>query len=129
AADVRDQIGNLLPADTPLVTPAERAADLQLRLFEYDYAHDQTHNLGWLGANLQIAQIKAAIGADQYAAIFGGQTDVPSVLDRMAPALTPNLGIIVDDILANPAASLTALGNNLPLAIQDIEMPTMFAAI
>ncbi|MGH3560756.1 MAG: hypothetical protein ACRDTN_02835, partial [Mycobacterium sp.] len=117
-----------LPVDTPTVTPAERAADLQDRLFAYDYAHDQAHGIAWVGANIEEDQLKAALGPDQLNAIFGGQQDVPSVLDRMIePALVPNPGTIGHDILTDPQGGLTALMNNIPLAIQDIELPTILA--
>ncbi|MGH3562924.1 MAG: hypothetical protein ACRDTN_14315 [Mycobacterium sp.] len=128
AADVHDEIGNLLPADTPIVTPEEYAAIFQERLFDYDYALDQTHNLAWVGVNLVLDQLKAAMGADQFTELFGGQTDVPSVLDRMTEsALIPNLGTVAHNILTDPQGSLTAIMNNLPLAIQDIELPTILA--
>ncbi|HET9875857.1 MAG TPA: DUF1214 domain-containing protein [Mycobacterium sp.] len=128
-ADVKNDIGTLLPADTPLVTAAERIADLQERLFEYDYALNQSHNIAWVGANLQIDQVKAALGADQFHQIFGGQTDVPSVLDRLTPALSPHLVTIGGDILAHPFGSLTAIVNNLPLALKDIELPAVLALL
>ncbi|MGH3560675.1 MAG: hypothetical protein ACRDTN_02425, partial [Mycobacterium sp.] len=124
-ADVRSD----LPADTPIVTPAERAADLQDRLFEYDYVHDQNHGISWLGANLEYDQVKAAIGAGQFNEIFGGQTAVPSILDRLTPALSPNLVTVAHDILTDPHGSLTAIINNLPLAVKDIELPTVLAVL
>lgn len=68
-ADVREY----LPADTPVVTPAEYAAGLKERLFEWDYAHDQNVDKGWLGANLEFGQFKAAMGTDEFSGIFGGQ--------------------------------------------------------
>jgi hypothetical protein len=126
-ADVR----SALPADMPVVTPTERAVDLQGRLLDWGYAHHQDHGLAWLAGNLEIDQIKAAMGADQFNEIFGGQTtlfgvpqDVPSVLDRMTDAsLAPNLATLGNDILANPLGSVSALINNLPLALKDIELP------
>jgi hypothetical protein len=125
-ADVR----NDLPADTPTVTPAERAADLQERLLEYDYREDQTHNMGWVTNNLEYDQIKAAMGADHFNQVFGGQQDVPSVLDRLlSPALSPNLTTVAHDILTNPDDSLSAIINNLPLAAKDIDLPIVLAAL
>jgi hypothetical protein len=133
-AQVTTQVVNVadvkqyLPVDTPIVTPAERATDLQDRLFEFDYAHDQAHGIAWVGANVEYDQIKAALGPDQLHAIFGGQQDVPSVLDRLTdPALIPNLGTIGHDLLTDPLGGLTALINNVPLAIQDIELPVILA--
>ncbi|MEB3048604.1 hypothetical protein KV112_02440 [Mycolicibacter sp. MYC123] len=125
--DVAD-VKQYLPADTPIVTPAERATDLQGRLFEFDYAHDQAHGIAWVGANIEYDQIKTALGPDQFQAIFGGQQDVPSVLDRMTdPTLIPDLGTVGHQLLSDPQASLTALINNVPLAIQDIELPMILA--
>lgn len=128
-ADVKNEIGNFLPADTPIVTAAERAADLPERLFEYDYALNQSHNMSWIGANLQIDQVKAAMGADQFHEIFGGQSGVPSVLDRLGPELTPNLVNVANHMMADPGASLTALMNNLPLAVKDVELPTVLTLL
>ncbi len=128
-ADVKNEIGSFLPADTPIVTAAERAADLPERLFEYDYALNQSHNMSWIGANLQIDQVKAAMGADQFHEIFGGQSGVPSVLDRLGPELTPNLVNVANHMMADPGASLTALMNNLPLAVKDVELPTVLTLL
>ncbi|SRX92230.1 hypothetical protein MSP7336_00455 [Mycobacterium shimoidei] len=132
-ADVREE----LPADTPLITPAERAADLQERLFEWDYAHHQNNGLAWLAGNLEYNQIKAAMGAEQFNEIFGGQTtvfgvpqDVPSVVDRLtSPELIPNIVTIVNAMLADPENTLTAIINNVPLAIKDIELPVIFSVL
>ncbi|WP_343710480.1 hypothetical protein [Mycobacterium sp.] len=126
-----------LPADTPTVTPAQYAADAQLRLFEWDYTHDQNENIGWLGSNLEYDQIKAALGPQTYADIFGGQSTqygapqfVPSVLDRLIdPSLTPNLFTIIHDIVADPHGAFLALQDNLSLAVNDIEMPTILALL
>lgn len=132
-ADVR----SALPADMPVVAPAERAADLQERLLDWGYAHHQDHGLAWLAGNLEIGQIKAAMGAEEFNEIFGGQTtlfgipqDIPSVLDRMTdPALAPNLATLGNDMLANPLGSMSALINNLPLALKDIELPIILTAL
>ncbi|KAA8957036.1 hypothetical protein [Mycobacterium sp.] len=124
-ADVR----NYLPADTPVVTPEEYAADFNERLLEYDYVHDQNGGLGWLGANLRYDQVNAAMGPDQFHEIFGGQTGVPSILDRLTPTFSPDLVTLAHDVVTNPGGSLTAIINNLPLAIQDVELPTVLAAL
>ncbi|WP_329780088.1 hypothetical protein [[Mycobacterium] nativiensis] len=125
-ADVR----NALPDDMPTVTAAERAVDLQLRLFEYGYAQDQFLGPGWVTAHLELDQIKNAIGADEFSQIFGGQVDVPSVLDRLTdPALVPDVSALGHAVFANPVGSLSALINNLPLAVKDIEMPMVLAAL
>jgi len=124
-ADVR----NYLPADTPVVTPEEYAADFHERLLEYDYAHDQNDGLGWLGANLRYDQVNAAMGPDRFHEIFGGQSDVSSILDRLAPTLSPDLVTLAHDVVTDPGGSLTAIINNLPLAIQDVELPTVLAVL
>lgn len=126
-ADVRQN----LPADTPTVTPAEYAANLKKRLFEYNYFHDQNNTpVGWVTANLENDQIKAAIGASTYNQIFGSQNSVPSVLDRLLnPALTPDYLPLVGAILADPSRSLSAIIRNLPLAAQDIMAPAVLAVL
>lgn len=134
--DVAD-VKQYLPADTPTVTPAEYAADAQLRLFEWDYTHDQNENIAWLGANLEYDQIKAAVGPQMFAEIFGGQStqyglpqDVPSVFDRMLnPALIPNPLTLVKDTVANPVGSLIALKDNLSIAVNDVTMPTLLSLL
>lgn len=126
-----------LPDDTPAVTAAERAADVQQRLFEWDYTHDQNEDIGWVGANLEYDQIKAALGPQVFTEIFGGQStqygapeQVPTVLDRMTdPSLIPNLATILDDIKADPSGALLAIKDNLSLAVKDIEWPTVLAAL
>jgi hypothetical protein len=126
-----------LPTDTPTVTPAEEAADAQLRLFEWDYTHDQNENTAWLGSNLEYDQIKSAVGPQVFDEIFGGQStqygaaqDVPTVLDRMTdPSLIPNASTLFDDIQTDPTGSLLALKDNLSIAANDIEMPTVLAAL
>jgi hypothetical protein len=130
AADVKSEIGNLLPADTPIVTPEERAADLTERLLEYDYSRDQAYSSGWVTNHLEIDQIKNAMGADQFDKVLGGQTDVPSVLDRMTDsALVPDLGTVVNSVLADPQGALTASVENFPLLVQDIQLPMALAAL
>ncbi|HEX7323558.1 MAG TPA: hypothetical protein VF299_11645 [Mycobacterium sp.] len=125
-ADVRSD----LPADTPVVTAAERAAELQERLFDYDYRTDQLLGPGWVTSNLELDQVKDAVGVAQFDKIFGGQTDVPSVLDRMTEStLMPNLSTLGHDISANPQDSLSAVMQNVPLLVKDIDMPIILAEL
>jgi len=125
-ADVKDY----LPADMPKVTPEEYAALVQERLLEHDYFFHQSSNINWLWDNLQIGQIKAAIGVDAFDKLFGGQDNVPSVIDRMTSTeLGPNWGNVFSNVLANPEGSFNALINNLPLAIKDVELPTVLAGL
>jgi hypothetical protein len=126
-ADVRQN----LPADTPTVTPAQYAANLKERLFEYNYVHDQNNvPTGWVTANLENDQIKAAIGTSTYNQIFGSQTKAPSVLDRaLNPALTPDYLSLAKTFFADPSRGLSAIVSNLPLAAQDIMAPTVLAVL
>ncbi|MEB3023941.1 hypothetical protein [[Mycobacterium] crassicus] len=124
-------VSQYLPADTPTVSAAEYAALIHDRLLEYGYAMDQSHDpQGWVTANLEYAQIKAAVGADQFNTIFGGQQDVPSVLDRLtSPALSPDFGAVGRDFMANPSGSLAAIVENWPLVMKDIELPAVLAVL
>ncbi|KIU15082.1 hypothetical protein TL10_20745 [Mycolicibacterium llatzerense] len=125
-ADIRDA----LPADTPVVTPTQRKAELRQRLLEWGYSLHQNNNLGWITSNLELDQIKAAVGQDAFNQIFVGQTGVPSVLDRMtSAALMPNVSAVAHALLANPAGSLSAVVNNLPLVINDIGLPMVLAVL
>lgn len=126
-ADVK----NYLPADTPTVTPAERVVDFQDRLLEYDYKVDQDHNSGWVTENLEAEQIKAAIGTNEFDKLFGSQSNVPSVLDRMTdPSLMADPTTVIHDMLSNkPSESLSAIVQNIPVLLQDIEMPAVLAAL
>lgn len=125
-ADVRDA----LPDGMPTVTAAERAADLQLRLFEYGYAQNQFLGPGWVTAHLELDQIKNAIGGEEFSQIFGGQADVPSVLERLTDsALIPDMGALGHAVVADPGGSLSAIVNNLPLLIKDVGMPMNLAAL
>ncbi|MEB3033253.1 hypothetical protein [[Mycobacterium] nativiensis] len=125
-SDVKDY----LPADMPTVTPQEYAALAQERLLEYGYSFHQSSNINWLWDNLQIGQIKAAIGDDTFDKLFGGQDSVPSILDRMTSAeLGPNWAGVFNNMLAHPEGSFNALLNNLPLAIKDVELPSVLAGL
>lgn len=125
-SDVKDY----LPADMPTVTPQEYAALAQERLLEYGYSFHQSSNINWLWDNLQIGQIKAAIGADTFDKLFGGQESVPSIFDRMTSAdLGPNWVNVFNNVLAHPEGSFNALLNNLPLAIKDVELPSVLAGL
>lgn len=121
-----------LPADTPTVSTTQRAADNKERLLEYNYKYSQySHPTGWVTANLEIDQVKDAIGAEEFNNVFGSQSNVPSVLDRaiLDPSLTPNLLPLVTTFLTNPLRSLGAIVNNLPLIIQDIVTPMVLATL
>ncbi|MDD7811410.1 hypothetical protein PP713_02365 [Mycobacterium sp. CSUR Q5927] len=125
-ADVRDH----LPADMPLVSAAERAADLQERMLEYFYVQHQDYDSGWITANLEYGQIKEAVGAEQFNEIFGSQQDVPSVLERLtSPALGPDTAAVLQAVMVDPAGSMSALINNLPLAIKDVTLPMILAVL
>jgi hypothetical protein len=122
-------VSQYLPADTPTVTPAEYATEAQQRLFDYDYRQDQLLGPGWVTSHLELDQVKEAIGAQQFNAIFGGQTDVPSIADRLtSPALIPDLQTIGHDIATTPVAdTLSAVIQNVPLFAKDVEIPAVLA--
>jgi hypothetical protein len=122
-------VSQYLPADTPTVTPAEYATEAQQRLFDYDYRQDQLLGPGWVTSHLELDQVKEAIGAQQFNAIFGGQTDVPSIADRLtSPALIPDLETIGHDIATTPVAdTLSAVIQNVPLFAKDVEIPAVLA--
>ncbi|MEB3022870.1 hypothetical protein [[Mycobacterium] crassicus] len=125
-ADVRDY----LPADMPLVTAAERAADLQERMLEYFYVQHQDYDSGWITAHLEYDQIKAAVGAEQFNEIFGAQQDVPSILERLiSPELGPDTSSVLQAVLADPAGGMAALINNLPLLVKDVTLPMILAVL
>ncbi len=124
------EVKDYLPADMPTVTPEEYATLAQERLLEYGYSFHQSSNINWLWDNLQIGQIKAAIGSDTFYQLFGGQDSVPSVFDRMVSAdLGPNWGNVFNNVLAHPEGAFNALINNLPLAIKDVELPSVLAGL
>lgn len=124
------EVKDYLPADMPTVTPEEYATLAQERLLEYGYSFHQSSNINWLWDNLQIGQIKAAIGSDTFDQLFGGQDSVPSVFDRMVSAdLGPNWGNVFNNVLAHPEGAFNALINNLPLAIKDVELPSVLAGL
>ncbi|MGV0734599.1 hypothetical protein [Mycolicibacter sinensis] len=124
-------IENYLPTDFPTVTAAERAADLQNHLLEYAYKVNQAHNSGWVTQHLELAQIKAAIGTDEFNTLFGVQSDVPSVLDRMTdPSLMADPTTVVHNLLTtDPSETLSGIVQNIPTLRQDIEMPMMLSAL
>lgn len=120
-----------LPADTPTVTPQQYAASLKRRMFEFNYVHNQNNvPTGWATANLELDQIRAAVGTDKFNEIFGSQENVPSVLDRITQsALNPDYLDLARGIFANPAGSLSAFVQNIPLAVQDIANPMILSAL
>lgn len=123
-SDVR----SALPADTPNVTPSERAAQLKERMFEYNYRANQSKDIGWVIANLQFDQIRDAVGGKTFDQMFGTQEDVPSVLDRvLSPSLRPDVLAVARNLLTNPQPTLSALWQNLPLAANDVALPIVLA--
>lgn len=123
-SDVR----SALPADTPNVTPSERAAQLKERMFEYNYRANQSKDIGWVIANLQFDQIRDAVGGTTFDQMFGTQDNVPSVLDRIvSPSLRPDVLAVTRSLFANPQPTLAALWQNLPLAANDVALPIVLA--
>ncbi|MFL0179456.1 MULTISPECIES: hypothetical protein [unclassified Mycobacterium] len=126
-----DDVKDYLPVDTPTVSLAERAVELQNHLLEYGYKINQYHDSGWVTQNLEIDQIKAAIGTEQFDAIFGTQLNVPSVLDRMVdPMLMADPATVIHDLLTtDPGDTFSAIVQNMPTLLQDIQMPVVLAAL
>lgn len=124
-------VENYLPTDFPSVTAAERAANLQNHMLEYAYKVNQARNSGWVTQNLELGQIKAAIGTDEFNNLFGVQSDVPSVLDRMMdPSLMADPTTVIHHLLTtDPSETLSASVQNIPTLRQDIEMPMMLSAL
>jgi|GEM_PF-1734855 len=130
-------VSQVVPADTPTVTTAEYASMMQERLFEWDYTHDQNGDSAWLAANLINEQVESVMGSTAYRQLLGGQgftlgvpQEVPTVLQRMFdPALIPNVGTLAHDILTDPTGSLIALVDNVPLAIKDVELPSLLSLL
>ncbi|HEU0190247.1 MAG TPA: hypothetical protein VFR17_03105, partial [Mycobacterium sp.] len=126
-----DDVSKYLPADTPTVTPAERAVEEANRVLEWDYRQDNLRdNSAWLTSQLESDQMKAAIGTDNYDKIFGTQADVPSIADRLtSPELSPDMTTVFHDLMTNPTGSLSAIVHNLPLLLGDITWPQVLAAL
>ncbi|MGD9622680.1 MAG: hypothetical protein AB7G47_21500 [Mycolicibacterium sp.] len=121
-----------LPADTPTVSPTQRAANHKQLLLEYNYKYSQyAHPTGWVTANLEIDQVRDAIGAQEFVQLFGSQSNLPSVLDRavLDRSLIPNFLPMVETFVTDPLRSLGAIVNNLPLMVQDIVLPMVLATL
>jgi hypothetical protein len=122
-------VANYLPADTPIVSPAEYAADMSQRVLSYDYALDLSREHAqpdWVLQELLLRGFQGVMGADNFAAVFGSDPSIPLDL-RFTPALSPDWATVDHDLLTNPVGSLEAIFNTLPLAASDINLPTELA--
>jgi hypothetical protein len=122
-------VANYLPADTPTVSPAEYAADMSQRVLSYDYALDVSREHAqpdWVLQELLLHGLQGVMGTDNFTAVFGSEPFTPLEL-RFTPALTPDWATVDHDIVTNPAGSLEAIFNNLPLAASDVSLPTELA--
>ncbi len=119
-------VSQYLPDDTPTVSPAEFAAMMNERVLTYDYAMDvaRTANTEWVTQQLWMHDLRDAMGASQFAAVFGEDPFTPMWL-RLTPALSPDWFAVAKDFLTNPTGSLTAFLNTLPLAGNDINLPLL----
>ncbi|MEB3033996.1 DUF1214 domain-containing protein [[Mycobacterium] nativiensis] len=119
-------VGQYLPADTPTVSPAEFAAMMNERVLTYDYAMDvaRAANTEWVTEQLWVHDLRDAMGASQFAAVFGEDPFTPMWM-RLTPALSPDWLAVGKDFLTNPTGSLTAFMNTLPLAGNDINLPVL----
>lgn len=120
--DVRDY----LPAGTPTVTPQEFAEQLDLRSFSLQNALSATKDHSWITGNLQIDDIKDAIGSAKFNEIFGVQDTIVSLSERF----THHLSLLdaAENIFNNPFGSLAAVLNALPQTINDLQYPIVLAA-
>lgn len=124
-ADLHDY----LPADFPVVSPAEYAADMAQRVFSYDYALDLSRmhaQPGWVLQELLLNAFKGLMGSDNFDSVFGSQPFTPLEL-RLTPAFTPDFHAVGHDLLAHPFTSLSAILHNLPLAFSDVKLPIELA--
>lgn len=119
-------VGQYLPDDTPTVSPAEFAAMMNERVLTYDYAMDVARgaNTEWVTQQLWMHDLRDAMGASQFAAVFGEDPYTPMWM-RLTPALSPDWFAVAKDFLTNPTGSLTAFFNALPLAGNDINLPVL----
>lgn len=123
-----DDVKQYLPADTPTVTPAQYAADMNERVLSLDYALDTSResNSSWVTEQLWLHDLQTAMGTSQFDAVFGAEPSTPMWL-RLTPALSPDMTTVTKDIVTDPTASLTAIQANLALAENDIAMPITLA--
>lgn len=122
-------IAQYLPSDTPTVSPAEYAADMAQRVFSYDYALDVSRmgaQPAWVLQHLVMNVMEALMGSEDYESVFGIQPSTPIEL-RFTDALSPDWGAVWNSVVENPAESLSAVLNNLPVLTSDITLPIALA--
>ncbi|ORW63589.1 hypothetical protein AWC24_01215 [Mycolicibacter senuensis] len=119
--DIRDY----LPADTPVVTPEEFAAQLELRAFSLDNLLSLSKDSSWITTNLQIDDIKAAIGSGTFDQLFGTQDSYVSLAERFTDIFDPSTAI--QNIISNPLGSMSAVVQALPQAFKEVEYSLILA--
>lgn len=123
-----NEVMDNVPEGTPTVTPEERAAALKLRLFSYNYLLNATRDASWVSMNLQLDDLEAAMGTENYLAVFGPQPAAP-LSARLSPELSPDMAAVAAAIMRNPMGSLSAILATLPQAVNDVSLPTMLAVV
>lgn len=121
-----DDIRDYLPADTPTVTPEQFAAQLELRSFSVQNLLSASKDHSWITTNLQIDDIKEAIGTDKFDQLFGTQDTVVPLAQRFTDILDPATAAY--NLFSNPVGSLDAVLHALPQTLNDVEYPIVLAA-
>ncbi|WP_099246322.1 DUF1214 domain-containing protein [Mycobacterium sp. shizuoka-1] len=121
-----DDVRDYLPADTGVVTAAERAEQLALRSAEVGYMLSASKNSTWVTLNLAIDDLKSQMGTSSFNQVFGTQ-QVPSLVSRLGPV---NIAAVLDQamlILRDPLQSAAGLVKVLPATINEVALPTVLA--
>ncbi len=120
-ADIRDY----LPTDTPVVTPEQFAAQLDLRAFSLQNLLSLSKDSSWITTTLQIDDIKAAIGSGTFDQLFGTQDSYAPLAERFTDVFDPSTA--VQNIINNPLGSMSAVVQSLPQAFKELEYPLILA--
>jgi hypothetical protein len=126
-----DDVAAYLPDDTPTVDPAQYAADMAERVWSYDYALDASRGGAqpdWVIQELLLHGLQGLMGSENFEDAFGVQPFTPLDL-RLTSALSPDWDTVTHDVFANPAESLPALANAVPVAFSDIALPIELAMV
>ncbi|MEB3023121.1 hypothetical protein [[Mycobacterium] crassicus] len=124
-----DDVAKYLPTDTPIISPAQYAADMNERVLSYNYALDTARiagQPGWVTQQLWLHDIENTMGTDNFAAVFGEQPATPMWL-RFTPALAPDWLALSKAFLSDPSTAMTAIHDNWDLAMKDVSLPVQLA--
>ncbi|MEB3034277.1 hypothetical protein [[Mycobacterium] nativiensis] len=122
-------VAKYLPTDTPTVSAAQYAADMNERVLSYGYALDTARvagQPGWVTQQLWLHDLEKTMGTDNYTAVFGQQPETPMWL-RFTPALSPDMLALAKAFLTDPSAGMTAIQDNWDLAMKDVALPIQLA--